>query len=399
MRRSSAAPGVPGRPSGSGSGSGSGLGPGTPRGPRRSLSDTVSSLGGPPPLPSSSLSSSMLSRHRASASVGGSVSASSRASSVSAAGVGLGAGAASVPRKSSRADDDVHVEPDKDEDASMDVDVGPGAVGASVDGDEDADGDADAYMDVDEEALPSGMAAFGVPPGVHAAVSLGRARAAMSVDATGAGSGSGLGAGAGAHPAPSADADADADPDMDLDEYLAQLPEEQRLDKIRALTEARQASEKSLCMFQGALKLVEEQEAWGESMGGCAVCRRALPAGSERAACSARLRERHAALERARDGAELLAIHQECVRQIAVLDAGRGRSRSFRVSEARVLVNIRAGALVELRNQKHEVLAAGHCFACLHPVRGADVERYLAATDKRAAEMERLLGPAPARLS
>ena len=77
------------------------------------------------------------------------------------------------------------------------------------------------------------------------------------------------------------------------------------------------------------------------------------------------------------------------MRQIAMLDMER--AASFKVCESRVMYSIRSGALLELRTQKQDVLALGRCFACLHPVRGNEVERFLAATDKRAAEMERSL--------
>ena len=219
--------------------------------------------------------------------------------------------------------------------------------------------------------------------------------------------------------------------DMEVDAVPHDVSEAQRrarLDKVRALFEARQASERSLCVFEGALKFLAEQEAWTRVMGACGVCRRVLrtrplsPSNSTSSApsagdggeserdrggspplsspvsatddaavteCAGRIRTRQAALERARDHADLLSIHQECMRQIAMLDMER--AASFKVCESRVMYSIRSGALLELRTQKQDVLALGRCFACLHPVRGNEVERFLAATDKRAAEMERSL--------
>mmetsp|Transcript_13238 Transcript_13238/g.21543 ORF Transcript_13238/g.21543 Transcript_13238/m.21543 type:complete len:232 (+) Transcript_13238:148-843(+) len=157
-------------------------------------------------------------------------------------------------------------------------------------------------------------------------------------------------------------------------------------DQFKTLGQIKLDSERDICIFAGAIDLLNNQLGESKKSDSCAVCARSYETQECYDNCLAQIKVKIDETETARTESNVLKVHEACT--LALLKQFQENNETC---QSRVAFNMRTGALTELRNQKAECLQDLKCFACLRNFRGSDVTDYLTMVDRQAYQMQERL--------
>jgi len=161
-----------------------------------------------------------------------------------------------------------------------------------------------------------------------------------------------------------------------------------RHDRFKVLEEVKMESEKDICLFAGSLELLSNQ-LQDINQGDCSVCTRSFSRQENYDNAFKQLSQKIKETEASRESTNVVEIHSAVVRELN--QSPTFEKLSTQVTHSRVTVNMRIGALQELRNQKMECLSEQRCFACCQIFESADIPEYLRKVDLQACLMQERL--------